>query len=174
MFMLKLSMFEDRTSEKPPFIDVDLRASERAKLLDKTQWSADFDWLQIETMVKYMRLKKAPKGTILFREGDAGSFMCIIIAGKVKIEKENESAKKKFITLIGPGQIIGELSLVEEQPRSASAAAEEDVTFLMLTREDFDRLASELPILGGKVLSRIIKLLGERLRRTSEILADFL
>ncbi len=165
---------EEQKRENPSFTDVDMRASERARLLDQTEWSAEFEWQQIEAMVRYMRLKKAPKGATLFREGAVESFMCIIVTGRVRIEKEGQSARKKSITEIGPGQILGELSLTEEQPRSASAVAVDEVTFLMLTREDFERLASELPLLGVRVLSRIVRLLGERLRRTSGMLADYL
>ena len=151
-----------------------LGATERARLLDKTKWSSDFEWRQIEAMVKYMSVRKAAKDSILIREGAVESFMCIIISGKVRIEKEDENGSKKFITYVGPGQILGELSLNDEEPRSASAVAAEDVTFLMLTRDDFDRMSTEMPLLAVKLLLRIIKGLGERLRRTSGILADYL
>ncbi len=161
-------------SSEESFENVDTSLEERAELLDKTQWAGDFEWHQIEAIVKYMRVKRVPKGFVLFKEGMIEAFMCLILEGMVRIEKEDEKGSRKSVAVLGAGQMIGEMSLFNEEPRSASAIALKDTTFLLFRREDFERLSKEAPLLALKVLTRIIKLLGERLRRTSGVLADYL
>ncbi len=156
------------------FESANIGFEERADLLDKTQWAQDFDWQQIEATVKYMRVKHVPEGAVLFREGTVESFMCLILEGTVRIEKEDEQGSSKPIAMLGPGQMIGELSLFDDEPRSASAVALKDTTFLLFRRKDFERMSTEMPLLALKVLTRMLRLMAERLRRTSGVLADYL
>ena len=156
------------------FEGLDTSLEERAELLDKTQWAGDFEWHQIEAMVKYMSVKRVPKDAVLFREGMVESFMCLILEGTVQIRKEDEKGSVKSVAMLGAGQMIGEMSLFNDEPRYASAIALKDITFLLFRREDFERFSKEMPLLAVNVLTRLIKLLGERLRRTSAVLADYL
>ena len=175
--MLKYRMYNNgntNSGEKESFESLDIPLEERADLLDKTRWARDFDWHQIEAMVKYMRVKRVPKGSVLFREGEVEAFMCLILEGTVRIEKEDEKGSQKPVAVLGPGQMIGEMSLFAGEPRSASAIALKSTTFLLFGKEDFERLSKEAPLLAMKVLTSMIKLLGERLRRTSGALADYL
>ncbi len=165
---------EKGRNSETSFECVDAGLEERAELLDKTQWASDFDWQQIEAIVKYMRAKRVPEGAALFREGMVESFMCLILEGTVRIEKKDENGNSKSIAMLGPGQMIGEMSLFNDEDRSASAVALKDTTFLLFRREDFERMSTEMPLLALKVLTRMLKLMGERLRRTSGVLADYL
>ena len=73
---------------------------------------------------------------------------------------------------MSPGKTFGEMSLVDGEPRSASVLADEKTTLIVLTADDFARLASEIPRLAIKVLLKISKLLSQRLRHTTGVLAD--
>ncbi|MDA8090679.1 MAG: cyclic nucleotide-binding domain-containing protein [Nitrospiraceae bacterium] len=166
---------KDRFSKsEESFRKIDIGVEERAELLDKTQWARDFDWRQITSTVQFLKVMKAPKGAILFMEGVVESFMFIILEGTVRIEKEDEKGNKKTVAILGPGQMLGEMSLFNEEPRSATAVAVKEITVLFFRKEDFDRMSKEKPFLSIQVLTEIIKLMGERLRRTSGVLADYL
>ena len=95
------------------------------------------------------------KGKIIFEEGDVGDSMFIIVDGTVKIHK----GEKKIATL-SKGKFIGEMALLDQEPRSASVTATDDTILLQINREDFyDLMASRMEIMQG-----IVKILTQRLR----------
>ena len=94
------------------------------------------------------------------------------LEGKVAVIKKDHGDETKRLGVIRPGKTFGEMSLLDGEPRSASVIAEETSTLIVLTAEDFARLSSELPKLAMKVLLKISKLLSQRLRQTSGMLAD--
>jgi CRP-like cAMP-binding protein len=76
--------------------------------------------------------------------------------------------------MIGPGKTFGEMSLIDGEPRSASAIALDDSKVLVLTEENFHRLVYQYPHLGAMVLLKLAQLMSQRLRQTSDLLVDFL
>jgi CRP-like cAMP-binding protein len=88
--------------------------------------------------------------------------------------KEGTGHASKRIGTAAAGRIVGEMSLMDGEPRSASVVADEPTTFVLLTGEGFSRLSSEVPRLAVKVLLKISKLISQRLRQTSGALVDYL
>lgn len=128
----------------------------------------------VEALADYLRAYEAKKGTVIFKEGSKGMFMCIVIAGRVDILKEGQEREQKKVAIVRPGKSMGEMSLLDELPYSASAVAREDTQLLLLTRMNFLRLNSEKPGLGNLVLRQIARLMSLRLRQTTGVLLDFL
>ena len=94
-------------------------------------------------------------GDVIFEEGDVGDSMFIIIDGSVKIHKGD-----KEIATLSKGKFIGEMALLDQEPRSASVTATVDTILLQINREDFyDLMASRMEIMQG-----IVKILTQRLR----------
>lgn len=107
--------------------------------------------------------KKIPANTVLFQEGDRGEEMFIIQTGKVKISKRIRGVEKTLATL-DKGEFFGEMAILNDKPRSASAETLEDCDMLVIDRKTFDAL-----IRGNvEIAVRFIKRLADRLRETND------
>ncbi len=144
----------------------------RAELLDATRWANDFAWAEIESLAAHLRVEGRRKGEVVCKEGDAQPSLFVIAKGSVSILKQDAGEQSKLIAKLGPGQTIGEMALLDGQPRSATVAAAEDLVLLVLHRTELDRLVEEKPRLGVKLLWKLARLLSQRLRQTSGNLAQ--
>ena len=128
----------------------------------------------VESLAGYLRAYEAKKGALIFKEGTKGMFMCIVISGRVDILKEGQEHEQKKVAVVRPGKSMGEMSLLDELPYSATATAQEDTQLLLLTRMNFLRLGEERPLLCNIVLRQIARLMSLRLRQTTGVLLDYL
>lgn len=108
------------------------------------------------------------KGDVLFHEGQLGDQMYILTEGKVKLGHTSPDGRESILAILGPGELLGELSLFDPGPRTATAVALTDVTALGLGHQ------SLRPWLTGRpeVAESLLQALAQRLRRTNETLAD--
>ena len=108
------------------------------------------------------RKRKPLQGTLIFKEGDYGDCLYIIIGGSVRIHKG-----ERELAVLGRMQSLGEMAVLDGSPRSASATALEDTTMIKVDREQFlDVMRSSPEIMQG-----IIRLLLARLREANEKLS---
>ena len=146
---------------------------EKAALLDQTRWATDWDYKWIESFCGYLEVFEVSPGDVIFEEGASSLFMMVVVSGAVEILKENSEEELMVIANIGPGQTVGEMSLLDGSSRSASAHANENSTLLILSRQKFDVMCGDSPILGLKVMRKIALLLSQRLRWTSGQLVEY-
>jgi CRP-like cAMP-binding protein len=106
-------------------------------------------------------------------EHTEGDEMYLIIEGEVSIQLElaNEDDMMPLITLRG-GDIFGELSVVDESPRSATARSLTPTRLLVLSKKDFDNLMESDHELGYKVMKKIAKLVSRRVRHANQKILD--
>lgn len=121
-----------------------------------------------------MTCHRAPAGTLLIREGDVGGCLILLIEGAIEIRKRRQTGENVLLARVGPGHTLGEMSLLDGQPRIADCVIVEDTTFAMLDRSAMELLARQAPMLMNKLLVQIILILSERLRLASDILAETL
>ena len=76
--------------------------------------------------------------------------------------------------MLSPGQTVGEMSMIDGEPRFASCTAAEDSLFTVLSRESLARIILEQPVLGAKILMELVMMLSQRLRHTSARLMQYL
>jgi CRP/FNR family cyclic AMP-dependent transcriptional regulator len=107
--------------------------------------------------------KKIPAGTVLFNEGDRGEEMYILQSGRVKISKRIRGVEKTLATL-EKGEFFGEMAILNDKPRSASAETIEECEMLMIDRKTFDALIRG----NAEIAVRFIKRLADRLRETND------
>jgi len=88
--------------------------------------------------------------------------------------KRDERLAAKHVTAIGVGKVIGEMSMIDGNPRSASAIAAADTILVTLSKESMDLLFKEKPYVGLKLLKKIAFSMSQRLRQTTGILVDYL
>lgn len=146
--------------------------SEIVQLLESTKWADSLSGREVLELSKYLQVCIVEKGTIIVREGSRDAYLCLLVEGKVSVTKKASADAPKGLGTVSPGKTFGEMSLVDGEPRSASVLADEKTTLIVLTADDFARLASEIPRLAIKVLLKISKLLSQRLRHTTGVLAD--
>src|SRR5579862_7651365 len=79
-------------------------------------------------------------GTKIFQYGDPGDKLFIILEGKVRISREVSGMGEEALAVLGPGEVFGEMSLLDDSPRSADARAHERCRLLVITKESFDDL----------------------------------
>jgi CRP/FNR family transcriptional regulator/CRP/FNR family cyclic AMP-dependent transcriptional regulator len=107
-------------------------------------------------------------GEVLFEEGEAGSALYLLRSGQVKIVRETPSAETILLHVFGPGECLGEMALLDDKPRSATAVALEPVEALLIYREEFLALLERRPAVARAVMS----FLADLVRRLNEQLQD--
>ena len=136
-------------------------------LVGRSPFFAEFERGDIELLSAYMAIYNAQPGQAIIREGDEGDFMLLIIAGSVDIFKNNAQGERQLMTSVGPGMTLGEMSMIDGEPRFATCIAADSVVFAVLTRDAMANIILEKPSLGAKILIKLVTMLSQRLRQTS-------
>ncbi|MDP2271027.1 MAG: Crp/Fnr family transcriptional regulator [Archangium sp.] len=102
--------------------------------------------------------KDIPKGTVLFREGDPGKEMYVLQSGKVAISKKVRDVEK-VLAILGPGEFFGEMAIISNKPRNASATVEDEARVLVIDPRTFEAMIRG----NSEIAVRMIKKLAERL-----------
>jgi CRP/FNR family cyclic AMP-dependent transcriptional regulator len=111
---------------------------------------------------------KIAKGSILFKEGDDGEHLYVIIDGKLKLGTSSGDGRENLLSILGPGDMFGELSLFDPGPRTSTATAVTDAKLLSLSHEKVIPWLKQNPEVSLQLLTR----LSQRLRRTNEAVGD--
>jgi CRP-like cAMP-binding protein len=107
-------------------------------------------------------------GTRIFQFGDAGDKLFIILEGKVRISREISGMGEEALAVLGPGDVFGEMAILDESPRSADARVHERCRLLVMTKDAFDDLLFVHKDLAYEVLWNCVRILSARLRETNE------
>ena len=142
-------------------------ASEIFGLVGKSQFFTEFSKEDISTLAGYMEVYRAQPGEIIIREGDEGDFMVLIVDGEVDILKKGHRSAQQHMTSAGPGMTLGEMSMIDGEPRFATCMASQSSTFAVLTRDNMAKIILDHPSLGSKILVKMVTMLSLRLRQTS-------
>ena len=147
--------------------------NEEQGLNPKSGMLAGFNEADFDRLLKFGKTLSLDSGDTLFTEGDNGTRLYIILSGEVDIRKHTgDKESGHTITSVGAGNMLGELSLVDGKPYSATAVAAEPVSLLVLSHEDLDSLLNEYPAISLQILNAIAKVMAQRLRATTERLVD--
>lgn len=142
-----------------------------ADILEKTRWATDFSWSELCKICEYVKPVKAKPGAVIFYEGAVEKSLGIIVKGAIDITKDDGAIRKKITTLTS-SQTFGEMSLVDDEPRSATGIAAKETIIFYITRESLTYLCEESPKIGIKFLWKISKTISQRLRSTTGRLVD--
>lgn len=125
---------------------------------------------ELDKLVSYSRIERYRANENIFLKGSPGTGMMAVISGRVKITAPSPDGKEVILNLINPGEIFGEIALLDGKERTADAVALTDCELLVLERRDF------LPFLYSRpeLCVRLLGILCERLRRTSEQVEEIL
>jgi CRP/FNR family cyclic AMP-dependent transcriptional regulator len=123
------------------------------------------DSRRIADLLKDHYLKK---GDVLFRKGDEGKALYMIIQGKIKISVTSRLGNEVILAMLSDGDFFGEMALLDGLPRSADAVANEDTHLLVLSRSEF----LSFIIHNESAAMSILFALSQRLRKADDFLAD--
>lgn len=107
-------------------------------------------------------------GDRIFQFGDPGDKLFIIVSGKVRISREVAGLGEEALAVLGPGDVFGEMALLDDASRSADALAHERCHLLVIKKDDFDDLLFFHKDLAYEVLWSSIRMLSARLRETND------
>src|SRR6188768_1720265 len=96
--------------------------------------------------------KSYPKNAVVLTEGEMGDSLYMIQSGKVKVFIGDEEGREIILKILGPGDLFGEMSMIDKQPRSASVTTIEGSTFLVLTHAAFEKCVEQAPRIGTMVM----------------------
>jgi CRP/FNR family transcriptional regulator, cyclic AMP receptor protein len=120
--------------------------------------------LELQRFAEVTREKHYPKGSVILFEDDPGDSLFIVREGRVKVVMVGEDGREVILAVLGVGDHFGELSLIDDQPRSAHVIAMEDSQLLVLRRDDFRRRVETNPTVAWALLHE----LSRRLRRADD------
>jgi CRP/FNR family transcriptional regulator, cyclic AMP receptor protein len=113
--------------------------------------------------------KEFPKGTVLFREGDTGKEMFVLQSGRVAITKRVRDVEK-VLAILGPGEFFGEMAIISNRPRNASALVQDDAKLLVIDPKTFEGMIRG----NSEIAVRMIKKLAERLNEADAQIENLL
>ena len=126
-------------------------------LLRNVPLLSGLDALELDRLSSRVREVDAQDGEALTRQGEPGDDFFLVVDGTVVVERNGQRVAK-----LGPGDFLGEISLVDGRPRTATATADGPVRLLVLSHRDFDQLLDDVPTLARRVARTLV----ERIRRT--------
>ena len=128
----------------------------------------DLDKNELEIVSKHVFEKSIKKDSILFMEGMPGELLYIIMSGSVAIVKKTKDNKESLLATMGANAIIGEMSLIDSAPRTATCRTNEDSVLLVITKKAFNEILDSNPRIAAKILMSLLKIMSNRLRITTD------
>jgi CRP/FNR family transcriptional regulator, cyclic AMP receptor protein len=143
-------------------------------LLKRAKLSPEIPAREIPNLANHVEAFSIAPKTVVFREGDAGTWMAILAQGGVEILKKRGDGQTLVMSVEGTGRLIGEMSLVDGQARSATCVAKERCVLIAITHDHLDDIMRDNPALAAGLMLKIMRLMSRRLRMTSGRLAELM
>ncbi|MBK5188803.1 MAG: cyclic nucleotide-binding domain-containing protein [Gemmatimonadaceae bacterium] len=129
---------------------------------------------EVEKIAEVCETKSYDSGAYIFREGDPGNRLFIIVEGSVRISRQIPGAGEEALAVLKRGAMFGEMAVFDRSERSTDAISHGGTTVLTISRSEFEMLLEFNRDLAFKVLWAVVRMLSGRLRSTNESLKSFL
>ncbi len=123
---------------------------------------------ELQAFAPLMRERRVARGGVILMQGDPGDALYLIAGGQVKVVLIGEDGREVILSVLGPGSFFGEMSLLDNEPRSAHVVAMEDAVLLQLRRDDFQARLRSSP----DVAISLLRELSRRLRRADDTIGS--
>lgn len=140
---------------------------EIAHIIDQAPLFDDLKLSEVEALCGFMHCFGAPRDENLMIEGTPGDFLLIILTGAVQVSRKGGNSAATAISIVGPGASLGEMSMIDGEPRFASCITVEPTDFAVLSRHDLNEIMVRMPHLGSMFLLLLLKVMTKRLREAS-------
>jgi CRP/FNR family transcriptional regulator, cyclic AMP receptor protein len=142
--------------------------AERTEQLRRVELFSSLKPRALERLASIAHEETYPRDGSIFQHGDVGDKLYLILEGKVRIARQIPGMGEEALAVLGPGQVFGEMALLDESPRSADALCHESCRLLAIAKEDLDDLLFQDKELAYEVLWGTVHMLVERLRNTND------
>jgi CRP/FNR family cyclic AMP-dependent transcriptional regulator len=149
-------------------------AARMLTLIPKCTLLENFSPAEVQLLAHFMAVYRAEPGAELIREGDGGDFMLMVLEGTVEVHKRDRWNTPQLLASVDAGRTLGEMSMIDGEPRFATCLAAATTLIAVLDRENLARIIVEQPLLGAKILMELVLMLSQRLRATSQRLLGLL
>jgi len=133
------------------------------QLLSEIELFSELNEGELQEVAAHAQVRKVSTDTTIFYEGDPADAVFVVVNGRVKVVTTSSDGKEFILTVLGAGQVFGEMGLLETAPRSAAVITITEVELMVIKREDFDRLIESSPTISRKLMA----ILSRRLRRAN-------
>ena len=123
---------------------------------------------ELDIIKKFMKMTEADMGQVIFKQGSAAESMCLVLSGELEVLKAAKDGNQVKIAIVGDGQSVGEMALVDGMVRSATVKAAMLTTIVVLKRSAFDEIMQQYPRIAAKLMKGIARHISINLRKTSE------
>jgi CRP/FNR family cyclic AMP-dependent transcriptional regulator len=123
---------------------------------------------EMDILISISTEKRVKKDEVVFKENATGDAFYLIVSGSVRISTIVPGVGEEALTILREGEYFGEMALIDDAPRSASAIANDDTILLMIGKDDFRKLLAQETGIAYKLLWVFTKTLSARLRKTDE------
>ncbi len=147
--------------------------NEISDMLIECKLFSHLPYAEVETVSSHFGILEIKKGETIFKEGDDGTFMCIVYSGRVSIIKSDQNGRAVVMASEGAGHTLGEMAVLDGERRSASCVAENDCVLVTLSRKAMDEMLETHSHIGAKILRAIAVSLLRRMRMTTGKLVDY-
>jgi len=147
----------------------DISPDEKARLIGRSFVFRDLDPDLLLRVARLSHVRRLDKGRLLFQQGDEGDALFGVVSGLIRISVVGLGGRELTLGLMEPGDVFGEIALLDALPRTASASAVTDSQLLVIRRPLFLTLVEEEP----RLARHLIELLCERLRENTDRLGEF-
>lgn len=169
-------------TETPPVVPEQLELlgygaryqDEMCEMLEKTQLLTNSSRQDIELLSQFTHAYHAPANTTILNEGVKERMLWFLVKGEMQVVKRGEDGVEKQLATIPSGKGIGEIAFFDDQPHSASVTTLSDATLILLTRDNFLRMAAQHPRQSMNLTWKLAQQLSQRLRQTSDVLIEYL
>ena len=143
-----------------------------ATFLANTEFFATFTEEEIMSFIPHVEIVKAEDEAILFEENDPGDAWYMLLSGTVGIVRDMPAGPPHELARLESGECFGEMALIDDSPRMASAVCHEDSILASISKEPFDALLAEHDPMATRLLRAMASLICKRQRELTSILQD--
>jgi len=128
----------------------------------------ELEELDLKILLPMFKQKEIAAGKTVFIENMPGESLYLVETGEVDISKMLAEGDEQLLVTIGPGEVFGELAILDEAPRSATARVNRDTLLWRLDRTDFDVLCRDYPVSGLRFIRNLVSLFCHRIRENNQ------
>jgi CRP/FNR family transcriptional regulator len=139
--------------------------------MKKVDLFRDLSEAEMDAISRKVFEKSYKKGSTLFVEGMPGEILYIVTEGGIDIIKKTKS-DEKIIAKLGPGEIAGEMSLIDSGPRTATGRTNADTKLIVITKKSFNEILDSDPKIAAKLLMELLRVINKRLRQTNKMFEE--
>lgn len=116
---------------------------------------------QFDTLSAGSTRRSYPRNRTIVSEGEPSQSLYIMLAGRAKVQRSDSEGKEVILAMIGPGEFFGEMSLIDEAPRSASVITVEPCEFISIQKDSFKSMLAQSPDIAMQIMRGLVRRLRE-------------